>query len=705
VTLSLEPLLAPKSIAIIGASDNPKRIGGIPLELLMRAGFSTVWPVNPRYEQIQGLKGYPDIESVPGAPDLAILAVSAEETLTQLERCHARGVRAAIVFASGYAEEGTPEGERRQAELVAFARRTGMPVAGPNCMGNANFHGGVFTTFGTQFQPGDTPGGTALVTQSGNLCSTIYRICRRFGVNFSHVINTGNEAAVAFTDYLRFLADDPQTDSALCYVEGVRDGEGLLEAAQAFRRQGKLLALYKVGVSEKGAEASRSHTAALAGDRHAFEAAVRRGGAVSTTSISQLADVAYLHRFQSRQFGRRVAVLSISGAAGAILADALSAAGAELPTLPDGVQAKLLAAIPGRSMVSNPVDLTGNLTNDNQFLLEVMSETAACDQVDVLVLYLPGHFLARALPQLTALAQQTSKAVVVIDTFASNDRADVESLGVALFDDFDRAAAAIGAYGRWREAGTAPAPAAVNGLPREIWPDRSFNGRALSEIEAKRELARIGVPVALGRLAHSEDEARAAAAALSAPLVLKLVSPDIQHKSEHGFVRLGVADPEEAARVYRAMTRRAAEMAGVRVEGVSVEPQLMGGVELLCGCTRDPAFGWMMTVGLGGVFTEVMADVSCRLLPVDAAEADAMLRELKGFKLLAGYRGAPAADIGAAASAIAALSQAVLAADARVREVEINPLIVLPEGRGAYAADALVLLQTDAEGTEEAVAR
>jgi acyl-CoA synthetase (NDP forming) len=705
VRVSLEPLLAPKSIAIIGASDNPRRIGGIPLELLIRAGFSHVWPVNPRYEEIQGLTGYPDIESVPEAPDLAILAVSAQETLPQLERCHARGVKAAIAFASGYAEEGTPEGERRQAELTAFARRTGMPVAGPNCMGNANFPRGVFTTFGTQFQPGDTPGRTALVTQSGNLCSTIYRICRRFGVNFSHVINTGNEAAVAFTDYLRFLADDPHTDSALCYVEGVRDGQGLLEAAQAFRRQGKLLALYKVGVSEKGAEASRSHTAALAGDRHAFEAAVRRGGAVSTASISQLADVAYLHRFQSRQFGRRVAVLSISGAAGAILADALSAAGAELPTLPDAVQAKLQAAIPGRSMVSNPVDLTGNLTNDNQFLLEVLSETAVCDQVDVLVVYLPGHFLARALPQLRVLAQATRKAVVVIDTFGNNDRADVESLGVALFDDFDRAAAAIGAYARWREAELAPAPAAATGGPRGTWPDGSFRGRALSEVAAKIELARFGVPVAIATLVHSEDEARAAAEAIPGPQVLKLVSPDVQHKSEHGFVRLGVADPEEAALIYRDMSRRAAEMGGVRIEGVSVEPQLVGGVELLCGCTRDPAFGWMMTVGLGGVFTEVMADVSCRLLPVDAAEADGMLRELKGFKLLAGYRGAPAADIGAAAAAIAALSDAVLCADARVHEVEINPLIVLPEGQGAFAADALVLFQGDAEGPEKAADR
>jgi len=702
VSAWLEPLLAPKSIAIIGASDNPKRIGGIPLELLIRADFVRVYPINPRYARIQGLAGFPDIESLPEAPDLAILAISAEETLPYLVRCHARGVRAALVYASGYAEEGTVDGARRQAELAAFARRTGMPVAGPNCMGNANFGAGVFTTFGTQFQPGDPAGRTALVTQSGNLCSTLYRTCRRVGVAFSHVINTGNEAAVGLTDYLQFLAADPETDSALCYVEGVRDGEAFVEAARAFRDQGKLLALYKVGASEKGAEASRSHTAALAGDRHAFEAAVRRTGAISVGSMRELADIAYLHRFRARQLGGQVAVLSISGAAGAILADALNAAGAELPTLPQETQAKLQAAIPGRSMVSNPVDLTGNLTNDNQFLLEVMTEVAGCSQVDVLLVYLPGNFLKNALPQLAALAERTRKAVVIIDTFGANDRAEVEAAGLALFDDFDRAATAIGAYAKWQRTQAASLPVAVSTSTRKMWPPQNFRGRAMSEAEAKACLADFGVRVGSAQLAQSEAEARAIASEMQAPMVLKLVSRDVPHKSEHGFVKLGVVSPQAAADAYRDMVGRAAKMQGVRVDGVTLEPQLVGGVELLCGCVRDPVFGWLMTVGLGGVFTELMADVACRLLPVGPSEARSMLQELKGYRLLTGYRGAPPADVDAAAETIANLSEAVLNADPRVREVEINPLIVLPQGRGAFAVDALVLLNESKEAREEA---
>lgn len=700
---SLRPLLAPESIAIIGASDNPKRIGGIPLELLIRAGFKRVYPVNPRYPEIQGLKGYPDIESVPEAVDLAILAVSAQDTLAQLERCHAKGVKAAIVYASGYSEEGTEEGERRQAEFAAFARRTGMPVAGPNCMGNAHFQQGVFTTFGTSFQPGDTPGRAALVTQSGNMCATIYRVARRYGVDFNHVINTGNEAVVELTDYLRFLADDPETDSTLCYVEGLRDGQAFFEAAEAFRSQGKLLALYKVGASEKGAAATQSHTAALAGDRHAYEAAVKRVGAVAAGSLAELADVAYLHRFRDRQFSRRAAVLSVSGAAGAIMADALASAGADMPSLPEALQARLQAAIPGHSMVSNPIDLTGNIANDNEFLLNVMSVVAEADEIDVIILYLPGHFLTGAMDQVAALAQQTDKAVVVIDTFALADRAAVEAAGCALFDDFDRAGRAIGRYGAWREGLGAARPAKAARPAGKAWPAADVRGEALSEVEAKAELAKFGVPVAGGKLARSEAEARAAAEAIGGPLVLKLVSPDVQHKSEHGFVKMRVEGPDTVAEIYRDMTGRAGAMPGVRVEGVTVEPMLTGGVELLCGCTRDPAFGWLMTVGLGGVFTEVMADVSHRLLPVGAAEAEAMLRELKGFRLLTGYRGATPADVAAAARAIAALSDAVLAADPRVREVEINPLIVLPEGRGAFAADGLVLLDAAQHDAAEKV--
>ena len=261
--MSLDKLLKPRSIAIIGASDNKSRIGGVPVDLLIRAGFKKIYPVNPKNPTVQGLPAYKDIESVPETVDLVIVALSAEATLPYLERCHAIGIKAALVYAAGYAETNEPDGIAKQAELLAFAQSSGMLVAGPNCMGNANFTDAIFTSFGQSFQPGEPAGSTALLTQSGNMCATVFRMAKRAGVTFSHVINTGNEAAVEFSDYLDFLADDGATQSAVCYIEELRDGAKFLSAAAKFRAAGKLLAVYKVGASEKGAEATRSPTAAL----------------------------------------------------------------------------------------------------------------------------------------------------------------------------------------------------------------------------------------------------------------------------------------------------------------------------------------------------------------------------------------------------------------------------------------------------------
>lgn len=693
--MSLNALLSPKSIAVVGASDNPKRIGGVPVDLLKRAGFARLYPVNPKNETVQGLTAYADIESVPEVVDLVIVALSAEATLPYLERCHALGIPAALVFASGYAETNEPEGIARQEALTEFARRTGMKVAGPNAMGNANFPAGVFTTFGQSFQPGEPAGETALVTQSGNMCATVFRLARRAGVTFSQVINTGNEASVELSDYLDHLAEDPNTSSALCYVEELRNGPKFLAAAAKFRTAGKLLAVYKVGASEKGAEATRSHTAALAGDSAAYDAAFARAGVARASELSVLADLAYLHGLGAKIGGSNCAILSISGAAGAILADALALNGAEVPTLPDDVQRAISAQIPGHSMVSNPIDMTGNIVNSNDFLSECIRLALSPDDIDLLLLYTPGAFLA--LDQVEKAAAASGKAIVVIDTFAMADRDRLAAAGIGYFDDFDRAARAIAAYGAWKKAdtGTTIAPPAS-----ASWPTLPTDRNALSETEGKDALAAFGMPVVHDSLVQTAAEARIAADKVGYPLVAKLVSPDVAHKTEHGLIRLGLNDADAVADVFETMMAKARSM-HVHIEGVTLEPMLQGGVEILAGVTRDPVFGWMLTVGLGGVWTELMQDACHALLPVDAAQAEGMLRSLKGFKLLDGYRGAPKADVAAAAQAIAALGAAVLAGGDRLREVEINPLLVLPQGKGAVAVDALVLLNATETKVEE----
>ena len=687
--MNLAPLLCPRSIAVIGASDNKARIGGVPVDLLIRSGFKQLYPVNPKNATVQGLNAFADIESVPELVDLAIIALSAELTLPMLERCHALGIPAALVYASGYAETNEAEGQARQEELAAFAARTGMTIAGPNCMGNANFTDGILTTFGQSFQPGEPAGNCALLTQSGNMCSTLFRMARRAGVTFSQIINTGNEASVEFSDYLDFLADDPATTSAICYIEELRNGPKFLAAAAKFRAAGKLLAVFKVGASEKGAEATRSHTAALAGDTAAYDAAFARAGVARAAEFAGLADLAYLHSLGDKIGGDNCAILSISGAAGAILSDALALAGGAVPTLPQDVQQGLSAQIPGHSMVSNPVDMTGNIVNSNEFISECIRLALSPDEIDLLLLYTPGSFLTNALDQVEKAAAASSKAIVVVDTFAMADRERLAKHGIGYFDDFDRAARAISAYGKWKRAKPI---APLAGKTSASWPAFPAGRSSLSETEAKEALARFGVPVVQDALVHSEAEARAQAARIGFPLVAKLVSPDVAHKTEHGLIRLSLDSDDAVAEAFTAMMAKAQSMPGVHIEGVTLEPMLAGGVEILAGVTRDPVFGWMLTVGLGGVWTELMQDACHALLPVGADQAEAMLRSLKGFKLLDGYRGAPKADVAAAAKAIAALGEAVLAGGDALREVEVNPLLVLPEGRGAVAVDALVLL-------------
>ena len=699
--MSLAPLLKPQSIAIIGASDNKVRIGGVPVDLLKRAGFARIYPVNPKNETVQGLTAYPDIESVPEVVDLVIVAVSAEATLPMLERCHALGIPAAMAYASGFAETNEHSGIERQAALVAFAKASGMKIAGPNCMGNANFTDSVFTTFGQSFQPGEPMGNTALLTQSGNMCATVFRMARRAGVTFSHVINTGNEASVEFSDYLDYLADDDATHAAVCYVEELRDGPKFLAAAARFRAAGKLLAVYKVGASEKGAEATRSHTAALAGDSAAYDAAFALAGVARAGSLAELADLAYLHALGAGKIrGNNCGVLSISGAAGAILADALALAGGDTPTFPQAVQDGLTAQIPGHSMVSNPVDLTGNIVNSNDFLLDCINLALQPDDIDLLLLYLPGAFLTGALAQVEKAAAATDKTLIVIDTFAMADQGHLAAHGIGYFDDFDRAARAVSAYGAWAKSSKAPP---VLGASTASWPAIEAGRAALSETESKEALARFGVPVVHDALVQTTAEARAAAATVGFPLVAKLVSPDVAHKTEHGLIRLSINNADAAVEAFETMMAKAQSM-NVHIEGVTFEPMLAGGVEILAGVTRDAVFGWMLTVGLGGVWTELMKDACHRLLPVDAAGAEAMLRSLKGFKLLDGYRGAPKADVVAAAKAIAALGDAVLAGGDRLREVEVNPLLVMPEGKGAVAVDALVLLNETSAHQLEATA-
>ncbi|WP_116382014.1 acetate--CoA ligase family protein [Cupriavidus taiwanensis] len=707
-SLPLSSLLEPASIAIIGASRDTSRIGGVALDHLRRLGYrGAVYPVNPRYAEIGALPCYPDIESVPRTPDVAVLALGADEVLPQLRRCHAVGIRAAILYASGFAEAGEA-GVARQAELSAFARDSGMAIAGPNCMGLANLTTRAVTAFATTFRafpPQDGPGHVSLLTQSGNVCAIVYATGRQMDVGFHQFINTGNEACLDYADYLDYLAGDAQTGTVVGYVEGLRNGPRFIDAAARLRAAGKPLILLKAGESEAGSSATQSHTAVLAGNQAIYRAAFAQLGAMQARDPAHLTDLAYLAGFHQRGAGGRVVVASVSGAMGALSADLLSAAGLAVPPLDPALQQRLQAAVPEIGGVANPVDMTGNLFNREGLAYTVLDHLAADPGTDVIFLYATAYLLDRVAGELIDVAGRTSRLIVVATTGEPASRARLAAAGIALFPDVARAAQALGTYVGW--LGTAAPTARWMALRAQSaagaagdMPDASLNASP-DEYQAKQWLAGFGVPIGVEAVAATPDDAAVAAERIGYPVAVKVLSPDIAHKTEVGGVRLGLADAQQVRAAAAGIVASASRaMPQARQRGLLVQQMTNGVCELIVGVTRDPVFGPAMTVGLGGIFTEIFHDVAHRLLPVDREMAREMLSGLRGYRLMNGFRGKPAADIDAAAAAIAALSDAALALGDQLGEMEVNPLMVRAAGQGAVALDALIVMNGQASGGE-----
>ena len=701
MTKKLKPLLEPRSIAIIGASNDAGRIGGMCIEQLRLFSYAgEVYPINPKYQEVFGYPCYADIESTPAAPDLVVLAIAAAEVTAMLKRCHQRGVRAVIVYAAGFAEEGEA-GLALQRELEAFVAQSGMAVAGPNCMGFANLNTHAYTAFASSFKilgPQSAPGTVAVVTQSGNVCSAVFSLARRQGLNISHFINTGNEACVEYAEYLDYLADDPQTTAVLGYIEQLRNGERFIEAAIKCARQDKALILYKAGETEKGSEAVQSHTSALAGNLAVYRAAFEQLNIIAANDFAQMANIAYLAQYNKRQGGIRIAIVTISGAMGAILADKCIQAGLEVPTLSQVDQQVLRAGIPDYGMVSNPVDVTGNVVNHPEFIRIALKTLGESPDVDVVIVAAPGYLLDRMSEYLIETAATMPRLFVAVDTGQAKGRQLLSDSGVPVFDDITRSIAALAPYCHWmarkqqtlawadlREQQRAHSPA----TPTATSP--AVTG-SLNEYEARQLLCSYGLPSLNERIARDAEHAANMADELGYPVVVKILSRDIPHKTEADGLRLGLTD---AGAVRQAVTEVFASaksrMPQAKLEGVLIQPMLKGVAEMILGVTHDPVFGAVLTAGLGGVLTEIYRDVSHRLLPIDEDIAQTMLVELKAYPLLDGYRGRPKGDQVAVRQAMVALSQAALS-QPQLSEIEINPLLVHEAGHSVSAIDALITL-------------
>lgn len=691
-------LLNAQSMVIVGASPNPVRVGGIPVQTMKAFGTGDrVLLVNKKYSEVEGYRCYPNISSLPWVPDLAVLAVPAPEVLTTLLEAREAGIHSAVVFAAGFAESGSPIGVGLQQALVQFARECGMQIAGPNCMGFANLQGKVFANFIQHRNFSGPAGPLAIVSQSGNMMFAFMRAAGPAPTGFSFVVSTGNEACFEFSQYLEHLAASPETEAVVGYLEQVRDGDRFLRVAARLRDIGKPLFLLKAGNSKKGAEASASHTAAMSGDAEVYGAAFRQLGVMTASEPLRLMDLVRLWQTRRQPSGTRVGVFSLSGAGCIVLADLFDAAGGHLPTFSAEVQGKLREVIPSYGMVANPVDLTGNITNDPSFFQKALDAVVTSDEVDVVVIFVTGYYLELFADRLIETAGRTDKLIVSVDVGVSATHGTLEKCGVPVFSDLNRAVGAIVEYVRWSSAGRIS-----TWRPPDHLKDKSKvaadlemaanSHQSMDEFVGKRFLANCGLPIVPEAVARNADEAVELANSLGMPVAVKILSRDIAHKTDVGGVRLNLSSAQQVRDAFESvMTNARTAMPEAAIDGAVVQRQITDAVPILVGVTRDAVFGPVMTVGLGGVLTEIYKDVSRRLLPIDHGLALEMIDELKAVSLLKGFRGSPSADIAALADVMTKLSGTYLQCGESIADIELNPVLV--QRSGAVAVDCLITLR------------
>lgn len=684
----LTPLFEPRAVAIVGASDDPTRIGGRPVAYMKRSGFDgAIVPVNPKYAIIQDLPAVARLADAPGPVDLVVVAVAAQHVPQTLDDAAAKGARAAVVFSSGFAELGA-EGAARQAALVEQAERLGIRMIGPNALGIYAARSGVCATFASLFERAMPPAGPlAIVSQSGAYGTHLGVLALERGLGISHMITTGNEASVGVADCLAHLAGDPDVSVIACYSEGIADGRAFLEAAGLARAAGKPVVMLKVGRSAEGQDAARSHTASVAGDDRVFGDLVAEAGVLRVDTTEELMEAAYTLSRRPPLAGRRLGIVSVSGGACVLMADAARAAGFELPPMPDAAQAKVREKVP-MGAVKNPVDTTGNAINDMSIIsiaVRTMLQDGGYDAV-------AGFFLNWAAsptigPRLRAAIADAAKGfedrTLAIAMTASEHRAEFEALGMLVFEDPSNTLRALG-----RSAWVAEAMARSRSAPVEAGPAADIPER-IDEAQASALLARAGVPMVEAHVAADPDAAAAVAERLGGAVALKVLSPDIAHKSDVDGVRLGLTGREAVQRAATEVLEAAARNAPhADVRGVLVAPMVTGGTEIILGGRRDPCFGPVVVVGLGGVFVEIFEDIAIAAAPVAEEDAARMLKRLRGWPLLDGARGRPKADVAGLAVAIARFSEFFAANAGTLSSAEINPLIVQGAGEGVVGLDA-----------------
>jgi acetate---CoA ligase (ADP-forming) len=697
----LDSFFAPRTIALIGASPDAKKIRGLLLSMLQKNEFpGRLCPVNPSYEEVSGLRCFPSISAIGEPVDLALIAIPAAGVPQSLEECARAGVRNAVIISSGFAEEGGSSADL-QRDIAALARRTRMRISGPNAEGFYNEIGRVAATFSpaVDVAPGAarlvvTARRIGIVAQSGGIGFALYNRGRAMGLSFSYVVSTGNEVDLGIGDFLDHMVRDDATDVIMMFLESVRDPKTFVDAAEEAARTGKPVIVAKIGKSGAGERAAASHTASMTGWNAAYRAVFAKYGFIEAHDPEEAVALAAALTSAPLPKGDRTAVVTASGGAGAWAADVLSTNGLAVPELSTELQAKIAALIPSYGSARNPVDVTAQAiqTGGLQKTIELLN---AADEIDLIVLVVSLASEHRVLfdrDAMHALVQSRRKPILVYSyTIAlAFGRAKLAEAGLPVFaslSDLGKAAHHLVMRARFVP------PARLNRerfqIPAGLLQRASADLGCLSEYDSKRLLQACGILISNERLVENADELEHAMSETGFPLALKIQSADLPHKSEVGGVALAIDNAASGRKTYETMLEAVKALRpDAAIEGVLVSPMAHLGIEMIVGVIRDEIFGPILMAGFGGITTELFHDVAYRPAPVSAAEAETMLAELKSAPLLRGFRGQPPADVAALCGVIARISQ-IPDALAEIGEIELNPIIVHPEGQGVTIADAL----------------
>jgi acyl-CoA synthetase (NDP forming) len=699
----LSRFLNPRGVAIVGASTDTNRIGGQPIRLLTEFGYrGKVYPVNPKYADIKGLTCYPDVASVPQPCDVALVALSAQHVPGVVEQCGKAGIPYALVLSAGFSEVGA-DGKALQQKLLDTARKAGVRLVGPNCLGLMNLKDSARVGFGGTLQLTTLkPGPLSMVTQSGGFGFGVVAIACHYGLGFNYAISTGNEADLTLLDWVADLLERPDVEIVVAFMEGITDGRRMIEIGRRALELRKPILVWKVGNSDVGRKAATSHTARLTAGYELYRAAFREGGYIEIRDVDDLIDVSKILLARKLPHGNRVAVLTLSGGAGVLLADRCIEHGLVLPRLTDATTAKLKDIMVSFASAENPIDATAHGYNDNfASYSKAIREVLADPNIDQAIARPPRGKSAKPWAEgLLDLLRGTDKPLVLNWSTAPDDNGDVlrylEDNGVPCIIPPGRAVSAMAAVTAFARKckihNDRPKRPLARAAPRAEL-DLPHDANTLGERHSKQVLARYGIPVVREILLTESSLEALQSSPISFPLTVKVESQDIPHKTEAGAVRLNISDIDALKSAGRDVIAAArAYRKDARIDGVLVQ-EMAAGLEVIVGAVNDPYFGPTVAFGLGGIYTELLKDVTHRFAPFSKDTARDMIGDIKGAPLFHGYRGQPPLDIEALAEALARLSQLIADHADRIAEIDINPLFVRAAGQGVAAADALIVLK------------